>query len=146
CSNNIAGVYMNMESIYGTVNYSSLLGNSCIKLMNDLSFRVKNNLAKKFLWIPYYGYGVNATTIIKNIGYVANQSTIFDYVLIQPHYYFDDTIAANIDGLQSSVSNQGVRYRDGVLVTPMLSTNVIGAEMEMSWKIVPPNNYTDFLG
>jgi hypothetical protein len=144
-SNNIAGVYMNMEAVYGIVDYTNLTSNICIKLMNDLSYRVRANLSKKFLWIPYYGYGTNAATIIKNIGYVANKSTIFDYVVIQPHYYFDSTIAANITGVQSSVSNQGVRYQDGVLVTPKLSTTIIGAEMEMSWKIVPPNNYTDFL-
>lgn len=142
---NIAGIYMNMEAIYGTVDENNLITNSCIKLMNDLSYRIHVNLEKEFLWIPYYGYGNIAATLIKNIGLVANKNTIFDYVVLQPHYYFDDTVPTNIDGVQTSVTKQAITYRDGVIVTPKTSQTIIGAEMEMSWKIIPPNNYPDFL-
>lgn len=145
-SNNIVGIYMNQESIYQTVNYNNLMSNTEIKLMNDLSYRVHTNLNKEFLWIPYYGYGPNAATIIKNLGYVANKTNIFDYVIIQPHYYFESTVQSNLNGVYYSVQNQAVTYRDGVLAVPKTSNTIIGVEMEMNWKIVPPNNYTDYLG
>lgn len=32
------------------------------------------------------------------------------------------------------------------IVTPKVSQTVIGPEMELNWKAVPPNNYADFLG
>jgi hypothetical protein len=145
-SNNIRGVYMNEEAVYGPVDYSNLMGNATIKLMNDLSYRVHTNLSKKFLWIPYYGYGSDPATIIKNIGYVTNKNTIYDYVMIQPHYYFDSTVQSNLNGVYFSVNNQAVSYRDGVIVTPKTSSTIIGVEMECDWHIVPPNSYSDYQG
>ena len=141
-SSNIGGVYMNMEAIYGSVNYSNIYENSCIKLMNDISYSVHNLLKTKFLWIPYYGYGTNPAEIIKRIGYVAN-TNIFDYVVIQPHYYFDETVPENLTGVQHCVRKQTISYRDGLAVTDKTSRTIIGVEMELSWKVVPPNNYAD---
>ncbi len=142
---NIAGVYMNMEAVYGTVDYGNLTANSCIKLMSDLSAKVHNNLNCKFLWIPYYGYGSDPAEVIKRIGYVANKSTIFDYVVIQPHYYFDGTIESNITGVKYCISKQAVSYRDGTVVTSKASKTVIGPEMELDWHVVPANNYTEYV-
>lgn len=143
-SNNIQGIYMNCESIYGTVNYSNLLGNAVIKLMNDLSYRVHSYLYKKFIWAPYYGYGSNAATIIKNIGYVANTTNIYDFILIQPHYYFDSTVKSNLDGVYYSVQKQSVCYRDGVIVVPKTSSTVIGIDMEGDWHLRYPSSYPDY--
>lgn len=143
--NNIGGVYMNMESIYGTVDYNNILANPCIKLMSDLSSKVHNNLKTKFLWIPYYGYGSDPAEIIKRIAYVTNKSTIFDYVVIQPHYYFDGSVASNLTGVKYCISKQSISYRDGLVVTPKVSKTVIGPEMELDWHVVPPNDYSDYL-
>ena len=144
-ANNIGGVYMNEESVYGPVDYNNINANPCIKLMNDLSTRVHNNLNTKFLWIPYYGYGSDPAEIIKRIAYVTSKSTIFDYVVIQPHYYFDGSVASNLTGVKYCISKQSVSYRDGLEVTPKVSKTVIGPEMELDWHIVPPNNYSDYL-
>ena len=144
--NNIGGVYMNMESIYGTVDYSNILANSCIKLMSDLSLRVHNNLNTKFLWIPYYGYGSDPSEVIKRIAYVANKSTIYDYVVIQPHYYFAAEVGVNVTGVKYCIDKQAVCYRDGTIVTPKASKTIIGPEMELDWHIVSPNNYAESLG
>jgi hypothetical protein len=141
-NNNIGGVYMNMESIYGTVDYNNLSSNSCIKLISDLSSKVHINLNTRFLWIPYYGYGSDPSEIIKRIAYVGHKSTIFDYIVIQPHYYFDATVGVNLTGVNYCVSKQAICYRDGTVVTPKISKTVIGAEMELDWHIVPPNNYS----
>jgi hypothetical protein len=143
---NIGGVYMNMESVYGSVDYSNILANSCIKLMSDLSARVHTSLKTKFLWIPYYGYGADPSEVIKRIGYVSNKSGIYDYVVIQPHYYFDAAVGVNLAGVKNCIINQAITYRDGTIVTPKASQTVIGVEMELDWHVVPPNNYADFLG
>ncbi len=137
------GVYMNMEAIYGTMNDNNIYENPCIKLVNDLSYRIHNYLKTDFLWIPYYGYGNNATDLIKKIGYVANTTNIFNYIIIQPHYYFDETVPDNLTGVYHSVKNQEICYRNGVTVLEKTSNTIIGAEMEFSWKVVPPNDYTD---
>jgi hypothetical protein len=140
-------VYMNEEAVYGTVDYNNITGNSTIKLMNDLSYKVRSVLGKKFLWIPYgYASDVNkAATIIKNIGYVSDKYTIFDYVIIQPHYYFDSTCQAGLNSVYYSVKNQKVCYANNVAVLSTKgSSTVIGAEMEFNWKIVPPNSYSDY--
>lgn len=143
--NNVAGVYMNMEAIYGTVDYSNIMSNACVKLISDLSSRIHTNLNTRFLWIPYYGYGSDPgpEELIKRIAYVSHKNTIFDYVIIQPHYYFDPGIVVNLMGVKHSVSKQAVCYRDGAIVTPKISKTVIGAEMELDWHVVPPNNYTE---
>lgn len=136
---------MNEESVYGTVDYNNINANPCIKLMNDLSTRAHNNLNTKFLWIPYYGYGSDPAEIVKRIAYVTNKSTIFDYVVIQPHYYFDGSVASNLTGVKYCISKQSISYRDGLVVTPKVSKTVIGPEMELDWHVVPPNNYSDYL-
>ncbi len=140
---NIGGVYMNQEAVYGAIDYNDIYQNPCVKLMSGLSDRVRTFLKTKFLWIPYYGYGNNAADIIKKIGYVANKTDIFDYVVIQPHYYFDETVPENLTGVRHCVSKQTICYRDGIAVTEKTSKTIIGPEMELSWKVVPPNNYAD---
>lgn len=144
-SKNIGGVYMNQEAVYGTMNYSDMYANSCVKLMSDLSIRVHSLLNTKFLWIPYYGFGTNYADLIKKIAYVANKSDIFDYVVIQPHYYFDETVPGNLNGVQSSVKKQSICDREGVELIAKTSKTIIGAEMELSWRVVPPNNYTEYV-
>ena len=143
---NIGGVYMNMEAVYGTVDYTNLTSNSCIRLISGLSEKIHNNLNTKFLWIPYYGYGSDPDEIIRRIGYVANKSTIFDYVVIQPHYYFDENIGSNITGVKCCISKQSVCYRNGTEVIPKASKTVIGPEIELDWHVVPPNNYSGNMG
>lgn len=129
-TNNVQGIYMNQEAIYGAVDYSYLTKNAEIKLMNDLSYRVHTNLGKKFIWAPYYGYGTNAGEVIKRMGYVANKTNIYDFILIQPHYYFDATVQSNLDGVYYSVQKQAVTYRDGVVVVTKTSNTAIGIDME----------------
>jgi hypothetical protein len=143
---NIRGIYMNCEAIYGDLNYDNLSANSTVKLMSSLSAKIHSDLNKEFLWIPYYGYGVYADDIIKKIAHVACDSTIFDFVVIQPHYYFDETntYKKNLYGVRSSSIKQSVCRTDGSIVTSKLSKTLIGAEMELDWHIVPPNNYTDW--
>lgn len=145
-SNNIRGIYMNQESVYGTVDYSDIMSNPTVRLMSELSVKIHKTLKKEFLWIPYYGYGSDPANIIKNIGYVTDLTNIFDYVVIQPHYYFDGAVKVNLDGVYYCVKKQNVCFRDGKPVTAKKSKTLIGPEMELDWHIVMPNNYPNQLG
>jgi hypothetical protein len=144
---NIRGVYMNCESIYGTFDSNNLSANVTVSLMSALSPKIRTDRAKEFLWIPYYGYGTYATDITTKIAHVANDATIFDYVVMQPHYYFDDTEtwAKNLYGVRSSAIKQSVCLTDGSVITAKQSKTLIGVEMEMDWHIVSPNSYSAYL-
>lgn len=137
--NKIQGAYMNQEALYGGVNYNNLLGgtqpgNIQVKRMNDIKTWVKagNIRGTKFIWIPYYGYGTDPATIIKNIGYVADSVQIFDHVMMQPHTFFDqNTTNGNFTGIKHSMDNGKVCYRDGVaVISNKVSSTLIGYEME----------------
>jgi len=132
--NNIKGIYMNTEAIIGKVYYSNIYANFTISFMNDLSYRIHSYLDKQFLWVPYYGYGDNAAEVIKKLGYIANTTPIFDYILIQPHYFFDGDHIKNLDGVFYSVINQEIRYRDNATVINRLprATAKIGFLVEVS--------------
>ncbi|HBL85084.1 MAG: hypothetical protein A2Y17_11430 [Clostridiales bacterium GWF2_38_85] len=148
-NNNVVGVYYNQESIYGTVNYSNIYSNAEIYLMNNFAYRVHANFYRDTLWIPYYGYGVNAATIIKNIGYVANTTNIFDCVIMQSNYmaHNDAESLSNFVGICYSVDNQYVCYRDGVqAVAKGANINtVIGAEMELNtWNQTTYSTYVSY--
>jgi hypothetical protein len=158
--NCVKGIYMNMERIYGTVDYTStstMLNNASIKVANDVSYFVHNTLQSTgttvstsldFLWIPYYGYNSDAATIIKNLGHVLSRTNIFDIAIIQPTYYFyytgtagnytakietDAQLKTNLNGVKDSIINNSVYYRNDVEVYARTSnaTATIGFEMEI---------------
>ncbi len=141
---NVAGIYMNKEAVYGPIDFSDIEKNVCFKLISDLSTKIHNELHKEFLWIPYYGFGTYAELVTRALAYVANRTDIFDYVVIQPHYYFEGDSLSNVTAVHHSIANQAVSDSQGTVIYTKDSKTVIGPEMEMSWRIVPPNNYTEF--
>ena len=141
---NIAGVYMNQEALYGPIDIPNITENQCYKLISNLSDKIHFQLKKQFLWIPYYGFGPYADLVNTGLAYVSNQTDIFDYVVIQPHHYFEGNAPHNITAVKHSVARQSVSTPDGKSIFPKESKTAIGAEMEMSWRIVPPNNYAEF--
>lgn len=133
---NVKGIYMNSEAIYYGFPDGDMFSNTQIKLMNNLSSYIHSVLDKKFLWIPYYGYGANSYAFTLNLALVANRSNIFDYIIIQPHYYFDSSCAKNLDAVYYSVKNQYISLPNGLPVaekTPA-ATAKIGFEMELDSK------------
>lgn len=135
----VQGAYMNQEALYGDVDYGNLIngaqaGNKQIKRFVDIKNYVKSGVlnGRNFLWIPYYGYGTLAAKIIKDIGYVADSVQIFDYVCMQPHYFFDPAASpGNLNGVKYSVEGNAVKYRDGVkVISNKSSSTQIGFEME----------------
>uniref|UniRef100_UPI003217BF6B hypothetical protein n=1 Tax=uncultured Draconibacterium sp. TaxID=1573823 RepID=UPI003217BF6B len=141
---NIAGIYMNEEAVYGSIDFSNINENACYKLMSDLSVKIHNQLKKEFLWVPYYGFGQYAELVTKGLAYITNKTDIFDYVVIQPHYYFNGDATENVKAVQKSIANQAISDHQGNLIFPKDSKTIIGPEMEMSWRIIPPNNFDEY--
>lgn len=107
----VKGLYMHSERIFGAgtafntpVNYNNLLAHPQIKLYSDIGAYIRTPSgaynAKELLWCPYYGFGTYAATIIKDIGYVANTTNIFNTVLLQPTYYFGNGPVSNVDAIR----------------------------------------------
>lgn len=136
----VEGIYMNLEAVhpvYQLVDVNNITANPTCKLFNDVSYRVRVTKGKKFLWIPYYGHGPNAYNVIWNMACVVNRKDWFDYCLIQPNYFWNPSVAANLDGVRYSVDKQMICYRDGVPAAGGRTSTltVIGVEMEIDSSI-----------
>ena len=146
----VAGIYYNQESLYGDIIYATntntfITMNPQVTLMQKTKQALIDIIGKDtMLWIPYYGYGGNAATIIKNIGYVADGTKIFDYVCMQPHYLFEPSLSqGNFNGIISSMQYQEICYRNAVKAYPGSSNTKtkIGFEVEYSQA---PQYYKNF--
>ncbi len=91
---NIIGFYYSNEDIprwytlFDKNEKNFIRTNPIVKTMNALSTTVKNQYKKMMLWIPYLG---DSPGNIERVGYVANETNIFDYVLVQPTRYWDSS-------------------------------------------------------
>lgn len=135
-SNCVKGIYLNMESIYHTINYeASPEQNNAASFVvaRDVSKYVHDSLNLNFLWIPYYGRGANEVKIIKDIAYMVARTDIFDLVIIQPSYYFGgEAPIGNLNGVKYSVEKNNICYRDDVEVFQRTSHRAkVGFEMEV---------------
>ena len=84
---NIVGYYWGTEGQYGPFDTSctEFFGNETLRAARSLGEVVRGE-GKKMLWLPYFGVG--SDELQRRIGFIANQSDIFDYVLIQPNTFF----------------------------------------------------------
>ena len=136
----VTGFYYPNEAIYfyGTQNYSysQLKNQSQIQLLEKLSEYIKNSDdvdgATSFAWAPYYGFGPHREKIVETIAYIVDETTIFDYVYIQPHYYFDKDYKINLQPIYDSV-REGRVYGDGgkLIAKNHLDKTKIGIQMEI---------------
>lgn len=149
----ITGIYMNDEHIIGenhkggmALNHTSLstmLKHPQVNMYNTVSSYV-HGLGKQMLWIPYYGfYADDLLETIVDLGYIANRTNIFDYVLIQPHYYFNksNNNKANLAAIRASMLQNRVTYRaeSNGTFTPVCSktsNTIIGCQMEVDNSII----------
>lgn len=139
----VRGFYYPNEAIYfyGTQNYcySQLKNQSQVQLLEKLSEYIKNSddvdKATSFAWAPYYGFGPNREKIVETIAYIVDETTIFDYVYIQPHYYFDNDYKINLQPIYDSVK-EGRIYGDGgrLIAKNHLDKTKIGIQMEIDYK------------
>ena len=130
------------KPVYGvTLTASNPTAHPQVAMMNIVSNHVHNTLKKKMMWIPYYGVGGNWNNTIYSIGVVANKTNIYDYVFLQPSYYFNpgtsNGVDVNVDNLyavRESITLNKVVGRPSAysVVTGNKTSNTkIGAEMEM---------------
>ncbi|MGG3887440.1 DUF4855 domain-containing protein, partial [Brevibacillus panacihumi] len=111
----LEGFYFTTETVhpaYKKISATNPTATSSVKLMQDLSNYIRNELELDFIWCPYYGFNENKENIIHNLGVIANRTNIFDCIMIQPAYYFwpDGCDERNITAVKKSVS-----HRDGIL-------------------------------
>lgn len=147
-NNCVKGVYLNMERIYDKITYSASVDQNNTKsflIAKNLSNYVHNTLDLNLLWIPYYGYGSDPETVIKDLAYMVARTNIFDIVIIQPRYYFDDdftpdnVLVKNLDAVKYSVNCNNICYRDGNEVFTRTCYNAkVGFEMEVDNSVVRP--------
>lgn len=134
---NIAGIYINQESIY-TDDYKPQVD----KMKEVVAGFRKLNPDKKALWAPYFDMEEGAVDLAKKIAEVANIPNMFDYIAIQPGYFFFATTEngldanatanrkENVDAIKNSAENNYVVGYDGKPVISNTSTAKIGIEME----------------
>ncbi len=137
----VAGIYMNQESIYASdITYNKIdffTHREVDRIKSIKDYITKNYSGKKFLWIPYYEYGTNEEVkkrIVSNIAYLSDIQTIFDYVIIQPHYFFYNEGTSDVDNLkaiaESTLKNAVYNKQLKQIISPKTSKTEISFEME----------------
>lgn len=139
----VTGFYYPNEAIYfyGTqsYSYSQIKNQPQVQLLRKLSEYMKNSDnvdgATSFVWAPYYGFGPNRDKIVETIAYIVDETTIFDDVYIQPHYYFDQDSKINLQPLYDSMK-EGRIYGDGgqLIAKNHLDKTKIGIQMEIDYR------------
>lgn len=145
----VEGIYMTREHILVPadspkncgvpINASNPTAHPEVAMMQTVANYVHHTLKKKMLWIPYYGYGDTYNDTINSIGCVANRTDIFDYVLLQPHYYFQESrdILKNVEAIRESahigavVSRKSDNNTFSIIGGGKTSPTKIGVEMEI---------------
>ena len=136
---NIRGFYFSTEDIVNDFTvfyherneYNSDFNNPVVKLIKHLSGIVHAD-NKKMAWIPYYRLDRWAETG-KRMGYIANRTDFFDYIVIQPSYFFSKKTKANINVIKESVIHQkSVDFGGHPNSEKKIYKTMMGAEMEIA--------------
>jgi hypothetical protein len=137
-SNNVIGFYYGTESVtqwYTKFDVSNTVdfNNPVVNNMNAVSSYV-HGYGKKFLWIPYYMDGTDTSTsdLPRRLAWVSCTKNIFDYVDLQPRYYFHSTLTNNLNLVRSCVLNNTIVDKNGnPIIVSKTSNTQIGVEMEI---------------
>lgn len=137
----VKGIYMHDEKVLGNLsaledpNDTDVNPNKWqLEMFKNVS-EYAAGLGKKMLWSPY-----GSTTNLKRVARVIHQTNIFDYVVIQPRYYFNsgDDYEPSCASLRRSIAMQRLCYFTGI---PILHESdiscyktVIGCQMEIDWR------------
>lgn len=114
--NNVRGFYWATESIGWSADFTSNASNNFnnphVMLMDAMGDLVKGTYGKEFMWMPYTtttaGVGLDKNDV--RMGYVANKTTIFDYILLQPGFYRHDDRVECLRRVAASATNNKVYY------------------------------------
>jgi hypothetical protein len=121
--------------------YSTNFNSPLVRAQKAVSDYV-HSLNKKFLWIPYY-WGDSEN--IKKVGRIINRTSIFDYAILQPGYYFykSGRFYFPFNTLKKMVSEQRCYDPNGTTISggSKISTTEIGIEMEVDSYIASASSY-----
>lgn len=121
----VTGEYAKFDETKPEENFN----NPDVYAMRQVSDKV-HSYDKNFLWIPYSS-DTNGG-IYKNLGYVANKTDIFDTIIIQPSYFFNESLTENPQIIKNCVEKQAVVDEKGEIIGgEKTSSTVIGWEMEI---------------
>jgi len=136
---NIAGFYYACEGIVQwytpfNTNNTTDFNNAIVKNMRYLS-NVVHADGKRFMWIPYYRSSASHSGA-ERIGHVANKTDIFDYVIMQPNYYFNEKEAPWMPLVKASLdSGAVVNYNKYVVGGTKTSKTIVTAELEIDARV-----------
>ncbi len=127
---NVGGLYWSTEDAGGRFfNTDNLVDfdNSLVKAAKYCSDIVHAD-NKTLMWIPY----TTAGSQIERVGMISNLTDIFDYVYLQPGYFWHESKKDFITLIDNSVSAGAVVNMSGVIYgEEKKSSTVIGAEIEL---------------
>ncbi len=144
-NNNVQGIYYAGEDIV-TSGYTKFdngkpqddFNNPIVYSMRAVSDKV-HSYGKKMLWIPYYH---EAAPSSKNLGHVVNLTDIFDYVIIQPSFFFNSARTEEIGIVSNCVKNQAVVDINGNIIGGKKTSKAeIGFEMEIDHQFLENDSY-----
>ncbi len=132
--NNIKGFYWVREdvpaAIYDQFNTENLenFDNETVKAMKACTDAAHKD-GKLTFWCPYFRESENVAT---PIGYIANQTDIFDYVILQPNHVFQNDLEGNIEVIKQSTLKGAVLDQSGMPYGGEKSSQTgVGPEIEM---------------
>ena len=143
---NVMGIYYATEDIvtyqYTKFNSSAVdndFDSPIVYAMHKVSDAV-HAYGKKMLWIPYYH--PNNSYTAPQLGYVVNQTNIFDTVILQPSYYFNSEYYNGLSVISKCVEKQAIVNSSGSIIGGKKTSNtVIGFEMEIDDKYYTDSSY-----
>ena len=133
---NVCGFYYSDEDVV-TFDYAKFdpskpeenFNNPDVYSMRQVSDKV-HSYDKNLVWIPYSAD--TNSEIYECLGYVANKTDIFDTILIQPSYFFNEELTDNPQIIKDCVEKQAVVYNNGNIIGGTKTSNtIIGWEMEI---------------
>lgn len=141
---NIEGFYFAQEDLptgwtrFETDYPSAEYNNVVCQCMRDMRAYIKSKNSRfKFLWIPYYN--PNKDYMEKN-GYITNKKDYFDTVIIQPIYYFNETVPDNINCVKkcAQYGTKGAYLdKSGKVIGGSKTSNVdVGIHIELDDRIL----------
>lgn len=158
----VRGFYMNHEHVHSNttsgsgeeniavaMNYSNLTAHPEVNMFDIVSQHAQITLGRSFIWVPFYGVGGNYMSTIKDIGYIAGRTGIFNIVFMQPQYYFcfDENgyklfylsvLKENLAAVKESMRLNNVVYRKVgstfSQVCTKTSGTAIGCQMEIDYQ------------
>lgn len=112
-NNNIRGFYWTTEAVqqyympFDDTKAATGFNNPMVKAMMAMDTKVAWE-GKQMLWIPYYANASDASETLRRMGYTLNKTTIFDYAMLQPGYYFFPEKVANLNSIVNCINKNAV--------------------------------------